>query len=89
MGKVAGSLALTDTVIAPGEKPDLGNATLTLSNMRGSVQLKMAASPSNRYIFIVSSGTGAYSTIYGSGAAVISYNQMLHEYQVVLHSSVQ
>jgi hypothetical protein len=87
MGKVAGSLTLNDTVIAPGEKPDLGNATMTLSNMRGSVQLKMDASPSNRYIYIVSAGTGVYSSIYGSGAAVITYNQRLHEYQVVLHSS--
>lgn len=89
MGKVAGSLALNNTVISPGQKPDLSNAALTLSNMRGSVQLRMASSPSNRYIFIVSSGAGAYSSLYGSGAAVISYNQELHEYQVVLHSSVQ
>jgi hypothetical protein len=89
MGKVAGSLALTDPIIAPGEKPDLSNATLTLSNMRGGVQLKMAASPSNRYIFIVSSGSGAYASIFGSGTAVVSYNQRLHEYQVVLHSSTQ
>ena len=55
--------------------------------MRGSVQLKMASSPSNRYIFIVTSGAGAYASAFGSGTAVISYNQRLHEYQVVLHSS--
>jgi hypothetical protein len=87
MGKVAASLALTDKLIAPGKQPDLGNATLTLANGRGSVQVKTASSPSNRYIFIVTGGTGAYASGYGSGTAVISYNQRMHEYQIALHSS--
>lgn len=87
MGKVNGSLALSDTIIAPGKKPNLSNATLSLSNAWGSVQLKMAASPSNRYVFVLTSGSGTYATAYGSGTAVISYNQRMHEYQVVLHSS--
>ena len=59
MGRVAGSLALNNTIISPGKKPDLSNATLIVSNLRGGVQLKMAASPSNRYVFIVTSGSGA------------------------------
>ncbi len=58
MGKVVGSLLLTDTIIAPGKQPDLSNSTLTLGNPRGSVQIKMAASPSNRYVFIVTAGSG-------------------------------
>src|SRR5262245_9992899 len=45
LGKVTASLALTDTLISPGKEPDLSNATLTLSNARGSVQIKTAASP--------------------------------------------
>jgi hypothetical protein len=89
MGKVTGSLALNDPIIAPGRKPDLSNATLSLSNARGGVQLKMAASPSNRYVFIVTSGSGAYASAFGSGTAVVSYNQRMHEYQVVLHSSTR
>ena len=35
MGKVAGSLALTNTTISPGKKPDLSNATLIVSNLQG------------------------------------------------------
>jgi hypothetical protein len=89
MGKVAGSLALNDRIIAPGRKPDLSNATLNLSNNKGSVQLKMAASPSNRYIFVVSSGSGAYASAIGSGVAAVSYNQRMHEYQLMLHSSAR
>lgn len=88
MGRVAGSLLLTDTIIAPGRKPDLSNATLNLSNPRGGVQLKTAAAPGNRYIFIVTGGSGAYASAYGSGTAVISYDQRMHEYQIVLRSSV-
>lgn len=88
MGKVSASIALTDAIIAPGKQPDLSNATLTLSNARGSVELKTAASPSTRYIFIVTGGTGPYASAYGSGTAVISYNRRMHEYQVALHSSL-
>jgi hypothetical protein len=87
MGKVNGSLGLADPIIAPGKKPDLSNATLTLSNARGSVQLKMAASPSTRYIFVLTSGSGSYASAFGSGTAVISYSPRMHEYLVKLHSS--
>ena len=89
MGNVAASLALSDPIIAPGNLPDLTNATLTLSNKRGSIQLKMASSPSNRYIFIVTNGAGVYSSAFGSGTAVISYLPRLHEYQVALRSSTR
>jgi hypothetical protein len=88
MGKVTGSLLLTDTIIAPGDQPDLGNATLTLSNARGTVQIKTAESPSNRHVFIVTAGSGAYASVYGSGTAVITYNWRMHEYRIALHSAV-
>jgi hypothetical protein len=88
MGRVTGSLVLTDTTIAPGRQPDLSNATLNLGGPRGGVQIKTAAGPSNRYVFIVTGGSGAYASAYGSGTAVISYNQRMHEYQIVLRSSV-
>jgi hypothetical protein len=88
MGKVTGSLLLTDPIIAPGKQPDLSNATLTLSNARGSVQLKTAASPSNRHVFIVTAGSGAYAAVYGSGTAIITYNQRMHEYQIALRSTI-
>ena len=88
MGKVSGALDLADTLIAPGKMPNLSNATLNLSNVGGSVQMRMAASPSNRYIFVVTSGTGSYESAYGSGTAVVSYNRRMHEYLVTLHSSV-
>ena len=87
MGKVNGSLDLADPLIAPGRKPNLSNATLTLSNSRGSVQLKMAASPSNRYIFVLTSGSGTYASEFGSGAAVIAYRPKIHEYLIALRSS--
>jgi hypothetical protein len=88
MGKVTATLGLTDMVIAPGKQPNLSNATLTLTNKRGSVQLKTASSPGTRYIFIVTGGSGNYASVYGSGTAVISYNRRMHEYQVALHSSL-
>ena len=88
MGRVTGSLVLTDPIIAPGRQPDLSNATLSFSGRRGSLQLKTAAAPGTRYIFIVTGGSGAYASAYGSGTAVISYNQRMHEYQIVLRSSV-
>jgi hypothetical protein len=89
MGKVTGSLSLTDPIIAPGRQPDLSNATLTLSNARGTVQIKTAESPSNRHVFIVTYGSGAYASVYGSGTAIITYNRRMHEYQIALRSVVQ
>jgi hypothetical protein len=89
MGKVTGSLLLTDPIISPGQQPDLGNATLTLSNARGTVQIKTAESPSNRHIFIVTAGSGAYASAYGSGTAVITYNRRIDEYQIALHSAAE
>ncbi len=88
MGRVTGSLLLTNTIIAPGKQPDLSNATLNLSGPRGGLQIKTAAAPGTRYIFIVTAGSGAYASAYGSGTAVISYNQRMHEYQISLRSSV-
>jgi hypothetical protein len=88
MGRVTGSLSLTDAIIAPGMQPDLGNATLTLGNARGTVQIKTAESPSNRHVFIVTAGSGAYASVYGSGTAIITYNRRMHEYQIALHSAV-
>jgi hypothetical protein len=87
MGKVEASLNLADPLIAPGKKPELSNATLDLSNSRGSVQLTMAASPSTRYIFVVTSGSGNYASALGSGTAVITYKPRYHEYQIALRSS--
>jgi hypothetical protein len=89
MGKVSGAFDLNDPLIAPGRKPNLSNATVNLFNARGSVQLRMAVSPSNRYVFVVTSGSGAYESAFGSGTAVITYNRRMHDYQVVLHSSAR
>ncbi len=87
MGKVSGSLNLADPLLSPGKMPNLSNATLTMSNARGSVQLRMAASPSRRYVFVVTSGSGGFESAFGSGTAVVSYNRRMHEYLVALHSS--
>lgn len=87
LNHVSASLALTDTVIAPGHQPDLSNATLTLADRKGSVQIKTAAGPSNRYIFIVTGGTGPFASAYGSGILAIRYNQGLHEYQIGIKSA--
>src|SRR5262249_1038963 len=74
MGKVTGSLNLANAMITHGKMPDLSAATITLSNSHGSIQLTMASSPSRRYIFVVTDGTGSYATASGSGTAVIAFN---------------
>jgi hypothetical protein len=38
--------------------------------------------------FSDASGSGAYANACGSGTAVISYNQRMHQYQVVLCSAL-
>jgi hypothetical protein len=88
MGAVTGALDLADPLIAPGKMPNLSNAALNLSNARGSVQVRMAASPSNRYVFVVTAGTGSYASASGSGTTVVKYNRRFHDYLVTLHSSV-
>jgi hypothetical protein len=88
MGKVSGSFSLANPFIAQGKLPDLSGAKLTLSNQRGSVQLTMASSPSHRYIFVVTSGTGSYTSLYGSGTAVISFNRKMIDFEVRLHSAI-
>jgi hypothetical protein len=89
MGNVNASLALAHNVIAPGQLPNLNNATLTLANAHGSVQLRMAASPSNRHVFVVASGSGAYASVYGSGTAIITYYRPLHAYRIALRSAIR
>ena len=49
----------------------------------------MAASPSNRYIFVLTAGSGNYASEFGSGTATISYSPRMHDYLVKLHSSAQ
>jgi hypothetical protein len=88
MGNVGGSLKLAHPTITQGKLPDLSNATITLSNSKGSVQLTMAASPSRRYIFVVTGGTGSYASASGSGTAIISFNQKMIEYQIRIRSSL-
>jgi hypothetical protein len=89
MGNVTGSLQLADNVIAPGRQPNLNNATLTLSNARGSVQIRMASSPSNRHVFVVTYGSGAYASVFGSGTVIITYKHRFHEYQIALRSAIR
>lgn len=88
MKKVTASLRLIDNVISPGTFPNLNNATLTLSNARGSVQIEMASSPSNRHVFVLTHGSGAYASVYGSGTAIITFYRPLHEYRIALRSAV-
>jgi hypothetical protein len=89
MGKVTGSLQLIPDVIAPGALPNLDNATLTLANARGSVQLRMASSPSNRHVFVLTCGSGAYASVFGSGTAIMTYDRRLHEYRIALRSAIR
>jgi hypothetical protein len=88
MGKVSGSLRLAYPFIAQGKLPDLSGATLTLSNSAGSVQLTMASSPSHRYIFVVTAGTGSYASALGSGTAILAFNPRMTEYAIRIHSSI-
>ena len=89
MRRVSGSVSLANPFIAQGRLPDLSNATLSLSNQQGSVQLTMASSPSHRYIFVLTSGTGSYASLRGSGTAVIAFNRRMLEFEIVLRSSMR
>jgi hypothetical protein len=87
MGRVIGDLHLANGFVAQGKLPNLSNATLNLGNARGNVQLTTASSPSNRYVFVVTSGTGDYAAALGSGTMVISFNRNKINFQVKLHSN--
>jgi len=89
MGNVGGSFNLANSFIGHGKLPNLSSATLTLSNQAGSVDVTMASSPSHRYIFVVTSGTGSYASARGSGTAVISFNRRFLEFEVKLQSSLR
>jgi hypothetical protein len=89
MGKVSGSLDLANPFIAHGKLPNLSGARLTLFSQQGAVQLMMASSPSHRYVFVVTSGTGSYASVSGSGIAMISFKRRMLQFEVKLHSSVR
>ena len=74
MGDVSGSFNLADTFVPIGKRPNLGNASLTLTNLKGGVQLAIAPSKSSLYHFKITSGTNHYAGATGSGTLTISTN---------------
>jgi hypothetical protein len=86
MGNVSGSFNLADTFVPIGKRPDLGNASLTLTNLKGSVQLAIAPSKTNLYHFTITSGTNHYAAATGSGKLTIAPTQGSINFVIMVHS---
>jgi len=87
MGKVKGTVQLANAIRYGGE-PDMSNATLTLSNRKGSVELMLGPSSTNFYDYIVIGGTKHYASASGSGVASLHFSQRWFGLVVVvLHSN--
>jgi hypothetical protein len=86
MGNVSGSFNLADPVVPLGKRPNLGNASLTLTNRKGSVHLTIAPSKTNLYHFTITSGTDHYATAIGSGTLSISPTQGSINFAIIVHS---
>ncbi len=88
LGKVSGSFGLVEDSDTPwGELPNLSNLTLDLCNHAGSVRLTLSPSPTNRYQFRLSGGTGSYSAAYGSGSLTITFRHSSNEYLLRVQST--
>jgi hypothetical protein len=86
MGSVRGTFALTKA-LAPGRQPNLSNATLTLSNWKGRVQLTIGRSLNQYYNYVITSGNGHFATASGSGLITLHFNpQVFASVVLVLHS---
>lgn len=86
MGNVSGSFNLADTFVPIGKRPDLGNASLTMTNRKGSVQLAIAPSKTDLYHFKITSGTNHYADATGSGTLTIAPTQGTINFVIVVHS---
>ncbi len=86
MGKVSGSFDLANAFIPIGKRPNLGGASLTLTNLKGSVQLAIAPSKTSLYHFTITSGTDHYAGATGSGTLSIAPTQGTENFVVVVHS---
>jgi hypothetical protein len=86
MGKVSGSFTLANTFVPIGKWPDLGNATLTLTSQKGSVQLAIAPSKTKLYHFTITSGTNHYAAATGSGTLRMSPMQGSINFVIIVHS---
>ncbi len=86
MGNVSGSFTLANTFVPIGKRPDLGNATLTLTSLKGSVQLAIATSKTKLYHFTITSGTNHYAAATGSGTLRMSPMQGSINFVIIAHS---
>jgi hypothetical protein len=87
MGNVSGSFNLADSFVPVGKLPNLGNASLTLTNHKGSVQLTIAPSKTKLYHFKITSGTDHNAGATGSGTLTISPTQGTINFVIIVHSS--
>jgi hypothetical protein len=86
MGNVSGSFNLANTFVPIGKRPNLGNASLTLTNGKGSVQLTIAPSKTNVYHFTIRSGANHYAAATGSGTLTISPTKGSINFVVIVRS---
>jgi hypothetical protein len=86
MGNVSGSFTLANTFVPIGKRPDLGNATLTLTSPKGSVQLAIAPSKTKLYHFTITSGTNHAAAATGSGTLRMSPTQGSIDFVIIVHS---
>jgi hypothetical protein len=85
-GKVSGSFNLADSFVPIGKLPNLGDASLTLTDLKGSVQLTIAPSKTDLYRFTITSGTNHYADATGSGTLMIAPTQGTINFVIMLHS---
>jgi hypothetical protein len=86
MGNVNGTFNLADTFVPIGKRPNLSNATLMLTNSKGSVQLMIAASKTSVYHYTITAGTDHYASATGSGTLMIAPAQGSINFVIALHS---
>jgi hypothetical protein len=86
MGNVSGAFNLANTFVPIGKRPNLGNASLTLTNLKGSVQLRIAPSKTKLYHFTITAGTNHYAAAPGSGTLTISPTHGSINFVIMVHS---
>jgi hypothetical protein len=87
LGKVKGVFTLASPFV-PGGKPNLSNASLILSNKKGTVGATIGTSSTKFYDFVITSGTGLYAMASGSGVITLHFSRKVFDYvMMTLHST--
>jgi hypothetical protein len=86
MLKVNATFELADP-FTYGQSPNLSDATVTLTDRRGTVDLLIAPSKTSTYDYVITGSTRYWSGVTGSGILKVHFSQRLFGLvQVVLHT---